>query len=420
MSLSDGGGREKAQLTEVHQVVTLEREDAYPVLFGAAPVSKVKWINSETEAVMSNAMRWSPDRWELQWNEALPYPKTYSITSAVVTLDEQGLRTAKAVLPAGLSQYYLGLPAELPDRVRELAEDISADGTTDYDRAKLIETYLRQNYIYNNKPDLSKLSGNTTDFVDGFLFELQEGYCDYFSTAMAVMARSIGLPSRWVKGFTPGSLPVDRYGPPGESMLDGERYNPTGAGTYTVRNSDAHSWVEIYFEGFGWIPFEPTSGFRFPYVSPEGEELDLTLPEADQSETPEAAVKTTSAPSRVWGIVSLIVLVIAAAAWLIVKRRQMATAWFKIRHGNLNTNEQIVMEANRLIRFCKKRGMKREEHETLREAVARWSQSQRRLQEDFRAVLDGFEKAKYGQTGATREEVERYTNKVRYLIGELK
>jgi len=419
MSLSDGGGRERAQVTEVHQVVTLEREDAYPILFGAAPVSKVKWINNETEAVTANAMRWSPENWELRWNEALPYPKTYSISSTVVALDEQGLRTAKAVLPDELSQYYLSLPAELPTRVYELAEDISADGTTDYDRAKLIETYLRQNYIYNNKPDLSKLSGNTTDFVDGFLFELQEGYCDYFSTAMAVMARSIGLPSRWVKGFTPGSLPVDRYGPPGD-MLDGERYNPTGAGTYTVRNSDAHSWVEIYFEGFGWIPFEPTSGFRFPYVSPEGEELDLTLPETDQSETPETAVKTTSAPSRVWGIVSLIVLVIAAAAWLIVKRRQMATAWFKIRHGNLNTNEQIVMEANRLIRFCKKRGMKREEHETLREAVARWSQSQRRLQEDFRVVLDGFEKAKYGQTGATKEEVERYTNKVRYLIGELK
>ncbi|RJE90871.1 DUF4129 domain-containing protein [Paenibacillus sp. 1011MAR3C5] len=419
-SLTDGGGRERAQLTEVHQVVTLEREDAYPILFGAAPVSKVNWINDETAAVMSNAMRWSPEHWELRWNESLPYPKSYSVTSFVVSLDEEGLRTAEATLPNGLDPYYLSLPSSLPERVRELTEEITAEGTTDYDRAKLIETYLRQNYIYNNKPDLSKLSGNSVDFVDGFLFELQEGYCDYFSTAMAVMARSVGLPSRWVKGFTPGILPVDRYGPPGDNMLDGERYNPTGAGTYTVRNSDAHSWVEIYFEGFGWIPFEPTSGFRFPYVSPEGEELELSLPEEELSESPDAVVKTSGGPSRVWGLASLAVLVIAAAAWLIVKRRQMAMAWFKIRHGNLNTNEQIVLEANRLIRFCKKRGMKREEHETLREAVARWSQSQRRLQDDFRTVLDGFEKAKYGAAGATKEEVERYTNKVRYLIGELK
>ncbi|WP_165861141.1 transglutaminase TgpA family protein [Paenibacillus paeoniae] len=416
----DESGRERAQFAEVRQVVTMERDDAYPVLFGAAPISTVHWINDESSAVMANAMKWSPYHWELRWNTSLTYPKSYSITSSVVTLDEGGLRTAESILPSNdLNEYYLSLPASLPDRVRELAQEVTADGKNDYDRAKAIETHLRQNYIYNNKPDLSKLSGSSADFVDGFLFELQEGYCDYFSTAMAVMARSIGLPSRWVKGFTPGVLPVERYGPPGE-MMDGERYNPTGAGMYTVRNSDAHSWVEIYFEGFGWIPFEPTSGFRFPYLSPAGEEMEPVLPDEKVSETPEVASNISSGLSRVWGLASLIVLVVAAAAWLIVKRREMAKAWFRIRHGSLSPNEQIVMEANRLIRFCKKRGMKREEHETLREAIAGWSQSQKRLQEDFRTVLDGFEKAKYGASGATKEEVERYTNKVRYLIGELK
>ncbi|MFD0588164.1 DUF4129 domain-containing transglutaminase family protein [Paenibacillus sp. GCM10027627] len=418
--LYDGGGRDKAELVNVSQIVSMIREEPYPVLFGAAPVSTVNWVENDTTPIPAG-LAWSADNWELIWDEQFKYPTTYSVTSAVVTLDEEALRGAESRLAdAEDSAKYLSIPSTVPDRVHQLAAEVTAEGANDYDKAKLLESYLKTTFAYNNKPDLTKRKSKDGDFVDQFLFEMKEGYCDYFSTAMAVMARSLDMPSRWVKGFSPGVLPADRYGPPSD-IMDGEEYNPRGAGTYTVRNSDAHSWVEIYFEGYGWIPFEPTSGFSFPYTTPEGEET--VLPEVDTNEPAESVDKAvqSSAGSAVWGWIGIAVVVAGAgAAWLFISRKKIGALWRRVRHGAYTTNDQIVLETNRLLRFCQKRGLQREEHETIREAVTKWLQGQNRLKDDFRTVLDGFEVAKYGSTIASKEEADRFVSKVRYLIGELK
>lgn len=410
---------ELAEVTLVNQIVTIERDDVFPVLFGAAPISKVNWIGEE-ELNLPRRLSWLPESAELRWNGETDYPKTYSITSSVVVLDEEGLRSTEARLPdASLNQMYLQLPDTVTDRVRNLAAEITAAGESDYDKAKLLEQYLKNTYAYNNKPDLSKLTGESGDFVDQFLFELLEGYCDYFSTSMAVMARTLDLPARWVKGFSPGALPADYYGPP-SGMLNEEDLNPSGAGMYTVRNSDAHSWVEIYFDGYGWIPFEPTSGFRFPYVAPEGEEPVLPETDTELPKTTSAAEGTSESSSGVWMWAGLSAIAIAAAAAAIIGRRQVVQIWRSLRNRSYTANELIVLETNRLLRMCRKRGLQRAEHETLREAVSRWTESQKRLKDDFRYVLDRFEQAKYGAGAATKEEADRFMNKVRYLIGELK
>ena len=83
------------------------------------------------------------------------------------------------------------------------------------------------------------------DYVDQFLFDTKRGYCDNFSTSMVVMLRSIDIPARWVKGFAPGEYQLDD---------EGER-------VYQITNNEAHSWVEAYMPGIGWMPFEPTIGF---------------------------------------------------------------------------------------------------------------------------------------------------------------
>ncbi|MCA0753657.1 transglutaminase domain-containing protein [Paenibacillus sp. N4] len=409
---------------EVNQIVTMIRKDSYPVLFSASPASTVNWIGSE-DGVLPSGFVWLPESLELRllnWpSRNRKYPETYSITSSVPVLDETALRETRAGWSGANSvrnAMYLQLPDTLPARVRELAEDVTKEAESDYDKARLLEEYLRLNYTYNNKPDISKLTGESVDFVDQFLFELQEGYCDYFSTSMAVMARSLGLPARWVKGFAPGVLPAGSFVTPEEYME--ENLNPSGAGTYTVRNSDAHSWVEIYFEGFGWVPFEPTSGFSFPYTV--AEEEAAPLPDADSSETtpaaPEAAPKTNHA--ELWAWISVSLIVVAGAAWAFVRRKQMIAYWLKLRHGSYTANDRIVLETQRLLRICKKRGLVRQEHETLREAVLRWSQAQKRLQGEFRFVLDGFEQAKYSKVSVTSEDAERFVHKVRALIDELK
>ncbi|WP_419872718.1 DUF4129 domain-containing transglutaminase family protein [Candidatus Pristimantibacillus sp. PTI5] len=413
-----------AGTTKIDQIVTMIRKDVYPVLFAAAPLTSVNWMDEDT-ASLPSGLRWEASSGELRllnWSmKNRKYPQTYSVTSSVPVIDEALLRETTAGWPdqeaASRNAYYLELPETLPDRVKQLAEEVTAEATNDYDKAKLLEAYLRLNFTYNNLPDETKLTGSSQDFVDQFLFELKEGYCDYFSTSMAVMARSLGLPARWVKGFAPGVLPISDYGPPG-GFTD-ENINPSGSGTYTVRNSDAHSWVEIYFDGFGWIPFEATAGFTFPYTL--AEDQAEALPDVDTEESDVAAVSSTesSSNSKLWVWSSAVILFIAAAAWLFIRRDKLVFAWRKLRHGSYTSNDRIVIETQKLLRVCKKRGLEREEHETLREAVMRWSQSQKRLRDDFRAVLDRFEQAKYSPSMASSEEADRFVVKVRSLIDQL-
>ncbi|WP_066073459.1 transglutaminase TgpA family protein [Neobacillus soli] len=142
---------------------------------------------------------------------------------------------------------YTQLPDQLPDRVKVLAEEITAGKTSWFEKAKAVEGYFgKSDYTYDQKnvavPDTND------DYVDQFLFETKHGYCDNFSSSMVVMLRSLGIPTRWVKGFTGGDF--QEYSQDDTS----KRY-------YQVTNNNAHSWVEVYFPNQGWVPFEPTKGF---------------------------------------------------------------------------------------------------------------------------------------------------------------
>lgn len=135
---------------------------------------------------------------------------------------------------------YLQLPDTVTNRVYELAHEITDSYNSDYDKAKAIESYLRT-LEYTLKP------GNLPDgydFVDYFLFEGKKGYCTYFATAMCVLARSVGIPSRFVTGYA---------GP--NSLTQGQ--------TAVITNAQAHAWPEIFIDGLGWIQFEPTPPYAY-------------------------------------------------------------------------------------------------------------------------------------------------------------
>lgn len=134
---------------------------------------------------------------------------------------------------------YLNVPETVPYRVKELALSITRNEQNNYDKVKAIEQYLAKNYKYNLMPgDVP----DDVDFVDYFLFERKEGYCTYFATAMAILTRCVGIPSRYVEGYLlPTAVGKDKM--------------------YEVTNERAHAWVEVYFEGIGWIQFEPTASF---------------------------------------------------------------------------------------------------------------------------------------------------------------
>ena len=141
--------------------------------------------------------------------------------------------------PEKIREVYLQLPV-LDPRIPDLARRVTASGDNALDKAIALESYLRTNYGYT----LTLTGKLGDDPLARFLFETKEGHCEYFASAMAIMLRSIGIPSREVNGFLPGE------------------YNDLG-GDYIVRASDAHSWVEAYFPGTGWISFDPTPAAPF-------------------------------------------------------------------------------------------------------------------------------------------------------------
>lgn len=421
-----------AEVVQVEQIVTMMREDSYPVLFGASAISKVNWLNDPDASTARTRLYWSPEDSEVRLyagpdiektRNEIDYPGSYSVTSEVVVLDEDKLRETHAGRVDGLDSQYYELPDDMPVRVKELAEQITAGAANDYDKAKMIEQYLRSAYPYTNQPDLSKLNLSLSmDFVDQFLFELKEGYCDYFSTAMAVMGRAVGLPTRWVKGFAPGALPVVS-GPGGLAEEGIPEMNADGSGTYTVRNSDAHSWVEIYYEGFGWIPFEPTSGFSYPYSVPEAEDTPAPTAAPETEDTPDTPMKEEAGialPLRLIGWIAAGLLAAAAAVYAFVNRQAIASMWEQYRFRSFTANDRIVWETERLLRRCRRKGLVRAEHETLREAVSRWSDSNGKPKLELIEVMDIFEKAKYSTVKASADEAERFARKIKAVIGQVK
>jgi transglutaminase-like putative cysteine protease len=160
----------------------------------------------------------------------------YQAQSYVPLVSVEELRAASTDYPESIRDRYLWLPASVPERVYQLAGNITRSKPTPYDKAKAIEAYLRH-YPYDLEvpappPD--------QDVADYFLFDLKKGYCDYYATAMVVLARASGLPARFVSGYAPGD------------------YDAANA-QYIVRELHAHSWAEVYFPGIGWIEFEPTA-----------------------------------------------------------------------------------------------------------------------------------------------------------------
>ena len=168
--------------------------------------------------------------------------ETYQVTSSVSLAEPQDLRRAGLDYPTWALDKYTQLPSDFPQRVKDLAREITAGAPTPYDKAKAVETYLKNNFTYNLKIDPPPYSA---DGVEHFLFTLKEGYSEYFASAMTVMLRAEGVPARLVTGYSLG-----------DKLPDHE--------VYLVTDSHSHAWIEVYFPKYGWIAFEPTPGETIP------------------------------------------------------------------------------------------------------------------------------------------------------------
>ncbi len=171
-------------------------------------------------------------------------PRYQAVSRVSAATPEELRQAALKGIPPLISAHYTQLPEDLPVRIHDLAAEVAGEEPTPYDQARAIERFLRQ-YEYSLDVELPP---SDVDPVDFFLFELQRGYCDYYASAMVVMARSLGLPARIATGFL--TRPADENG------------------IQTIRQIDAHSWAEVYFADYGWVEFEPTAHFISPQDPP--------------------------------------------------------------------------------------------------------------------------------------------------------
>ncbi len=252
--------------------------------------------------------------------ESVALGDSYAVTGLTSTADPDQLRAAGTAYPAWVTDRYLQLPATITDRTRALAADLSAGQTNAFDTAVAIEGYVRSTIAYNEEIEPPP---DDRDVVDYVLFESQEGYCEYYASAMAVLLRAEGIPARVVGGYFPAPFDHDEGG-------------------HLYREKNAHLWVEAFFPGYGWIPFEPTANrdqLGYGDIAPQPEEpasptpvptpppaVEATPPpvvETPPDEPPVAPLDVLSDPARLAGLIGLF-----AAALLAVGVLGAAIAWF--------------------------------------------------------------------------------------------
>lgn len=249
---------------------------------------------------------------------------------------------------------YTRVPS-VPRRVRQLAQEVISQADTDFDQALFLESFLRRNYSYGPLPPLP----SSRESTDLFLFTARKGTCAQFASAMAVMARLVGLPARVVIGYQPGTYDL-------------------WSGTYQVHASDAHAWVEIYFRKHGWVPFDPTPPspreaspsallpFRNGFIRPFSWTHPLSLPR-----TSLPASGGLSPPSNFRNILlALLVLPLALLITMIKRRgwRKKPTSDYHYTHLKGQQREKILRLVPKLENRLSRQGFRsRRSFETIGE-----------------------------------------------------
>ena len=186
--------------------------------------------------------RWEPTTSTLIVDRQTSDGLQYDVTSAYPDYVAGDLRQATGTTPDQIAQQFLELPADFSPKVASLAEQMTSQAATPFDRALALQSYFRTNFAYSTAVS----SGHGDNRLESFLFTERQGYCEQFAGAFAAMARSIGLPARVAVGFTPGDV---------------DAADPT---LYHVKGKHAHAWPEVYLTGYGWVLFEPTPSPRCP------------------------------------------------------------------------------------------------------------------------------------------------------------
>ena len=335
-------------------------------------------------------------------------PYGYAVKALVTVADVASLRKASTDYPAWIDPYRTlywqrsaaGYAAH-DDRILLKAEQIvqSAGATNPYDQAKAIESWFlaKGNFTYTLKPPAAPQGVRPLDY---FLFQSHRGYCQDFATAMAVMLRQLGIPSRLESGFRLGGYDDRTH-------------------RYLVSTTDAHTWVEAYFPGYGWIPFEPTpDNLNFPVVRPltASQSVPQTSAAGGAVSRPpnarlgELSQDGGSAPVPSLGTVEKQLALVAAAILVLV----LIVGLLLLRW--LMAPSDIPRVWRRLLFLNDRLGVPRHPGDTPSELGARLSTAVPDLAPELRTLAALYTRARFrrgGLTGLERVEVRRSWLRVR-------
>lgn len=322
---------------------------------------------------------------------------------------------------------YLQIPQDkITTRTIDLVKRITAEAKNDFEKAVVIENYLRNNFEYNLY--VNEVPENY-EFVDYFLFEGKEGYCTYYATSMAVMLRIAGIPSRYIEGFI------------AEDSIE--------TGIYEVKNKNAHTWVEAFIEPVGWMNFEPTPAYpielrledykpiveennsnqavdngssEFPRNNNDGLEIELDDDLFPDDWVPDIGIPQENVSD---GFSRNIIIVIAGILLSIIPVRfilgLLQYKYHEFKAKKLPVNERIIYLYKQIHRIIELLGYPQQSGETHYEYARRisykfWNDGEKGIQE----ITEIFVRSKYSNIVATNDDILNLKNYKESLEGRLK
>ncbi len=318
------------------------------------------------------------------------------------------------------------LPGNISPRVRDLARRLTQRYRSPYEKALALTLHLQNNYLYESPPPPYPAGAEVTDH---FLFESRRGHCEQYATAMVVMARSIGLPARYVTGYLPGT------------------YNPF-TGFHEVRGAEAHAWVEVYIPGYEWMSFDPTPtgrGSATPQLqADQGQRwmlgdllvyLKNLVPEDRRTaavrfwaQSRERMAGWLTSPPLAALLVALFLGLPAWSAFLMLQRARRSGRWSPVTRSldraartlaslfpepPRTAREHVLQTYHRMEGALAGWGLRRKEQLTARE----FAREVRRLHDwqEVDTITECFETARYGQGESLEAEQRRASEALRDL-----
>jgi len=230
---------------------------------------------------LAGSWSWEPEGLSVRSDAANARGQRYDVTGLQISPSVEQLIAAGTTVPQGMERY-LSLPIDLPSVVGTRAVEVVAGASNNYQKAVALQSYFRGGtFTYSQlAPVAEGYDGSGAAVLQKFL-EVKSGYCVHFASAMASMARTLGIPARVAVGFTPGQ--------PTAGLPTGAEQ--AGAKTFTVTTHDLHAWPELFFDGVGWVRFEPTPGRGFTPQFTQASVDDPATPLVDESAASKPAAR---------------------------------------------------------------------------------------------------------------------------------